>query len=190
MLPSARTRLAPFGTKAAFVGLPIRTNMLVKGDTVRDEQRYESKKTRRAMEDRLDIDTAARSDSLPVWAHGQLLLSRREPARDPGEQGRRREQKRGQELVASEPIDIFHWAAVALVTALMWAVLGYAAGTPALSRAANVTSLVFGAIGGTAHLERHRAQAAGASRRRAHRELIRPASHRRHVLTARCRAIH
>ncbi|WP_277187261.1 hypothetical protein [Caballeronia sp. BR00000012568055] len=53
-----------------------------------------------------------------------------------------------QELAAGEPIDIYHWAAVALVTALMCAVLGYAAGTPALSRAANVTSLVFGVAGG------------------------------------------
>jgi|ERR1700760_403657 hypothetical protein len=53
-----------------------------------------------------------------------------------------------QELVTGEPIDIYHWAAVALVTALMCAVLGYAAGTPALARAANVTSLVFGAMGG------------------------------------------
>src|SRR5689334_3748675 len=43
----------------------------------------------------------------------------------------------GQELAAGEAIDIYHWAAVALVTALMCAVLGYAAGTPALSRAAN-----------------------------------------------------
>ncbi|MDR5812779.1 MULTISPECIES: hypothetical protein [unclassified Caballeronia] len=52
------------------------------------------------------------------------------------------------ELAASEPIDIYHWAAVALVTALMCAVLGYAAGTPALARAANVTSFVFGTMGG------------------------------------------
>ncbi|MCG7402600.1 MULTISPECIES: hypothetical protein [Caballeronia] len=52
------------------------------------------------------------------------------------------------ELTAGEPIDIYHWAAVALVTALMCAVLGYAAGTPALARAANVTSLVFAAMGG------------------------------------------
>jgi hypothetical protein len=52
------------------------------------------------------------------------------------------------ELAASEPIDIYHWAAVALVTALMCAVLGYAAGTPALSRAAHVTSVVFGVMGG------------------------------------------
>jgi len=50
--------------------------------------------------------------------------------------------------VPGEPIDIYHWAAVALVTALMCAVLGYAAGTPALARAANVTSFVFGAMGG------------------------------------------
>jgi hypothetical protein len=54
----------------------------------------------------------------------------------------------GQELAAGESIDIYHWAAVALVTALMCAVLGYAAGTPALSRAANMTSLVFGVAGG------------------------------------------
>jgi hypothetical protein len=54
----------------------------------------------------------------------------------------------GQELAANEPIDIYHWAAVTLVTALMCAVLGYAAGTPTLARAANVTSLVFGALGG------------------------------------------
>ena len=53
-----------------------------------------------------------------------------------------------QELAAGEPIDIYHWAAVALVTALMCAVLGYAAGTATLARAANVTSLVFGATGG------------------------------------------
>ncbi|BBU27011.1 hypothetical protein BTHE68_07450 [Burkholderia sp. THE68] len=52
------------------------------------------------------------------------------------------------ELATGEPIDIYHWAAVALVTALMCAVLGYAAGTPALARAANVTSLVFAAMGG------------------------------------------
>src|ERR1700754_3298476 len=52
-----------------------------------------------------------------------------------------------QELVTGEPIDIYHWALVALVTALMCAVLGYAAGTPALSRAANVTSAVFGVLG-------------------------------------------
>ncbi len=59
-------------------------------------------------------------------------------------QGRRTDK---QELAAAEPIDIYHWAAVALVTALMCAVLGYAAGTPTLSRTANVTSLVFGAMG-------------------------------------------
>jgi hypothetical protein len=51
------------------------------------------------------------------------------------------------ELQAGEPIDIYHWAAVALVTSLMCAVLAYAAGTPTLSRASNVTSVVFGAMG-------------------------------------------
>ncbi|SAL18429.1 hypothetical protein [Caballeronia telluris] len=51
------------------------------------------------------------------------------------------------ELQTGEPIDIYHWAAVALVTSLMCAVLAYAAGTPTLSRASNVTSIVFGAMG-------------------------------------------
>jgi hypothetical protein len=54
----------------------------------------------------------------------------------------------GEELAASDSIDIYHWAAVALVTALMCAVLGYAAGTPALSRAASITSMIFGVAGG------------------------------------------
>lgn len=53
-----------------------------------------------------------------------------------------------QELQTGDPIDVYHWAAVALITALMCAVLAYAAGTPALSRAANVTSVVFGVLGG------------------------------------------
>jgi len=52
------------------------------------------------------------------------------------------------ELQTGEPIDIYHWAAVALVTALMCAGLGYAAGTPPLTRAANVTSGGFGGMGG------------------------------------------
>jgi hypothetical protein len=50
------------------------------------------------------------------------------------------------ELLAAEPINVYHWAAVALVTALMCAVLGLAAGTPGLSRAAAVTSVVFSVI--------------------------------------------
>jgi hypothetical protein len=52
------------------------------------------------------------------------------------------------ELLVSEPINLYHWAAVALVTSLMCAVLAFAAGTPALSRAASVTSAVFGMVGG------------------------------------------
>ncbi len=124
------------------------------------------------------LDTAARSDSRPVWAREQLSLSRRDLTRDSSTQSHGREQKRGQELVASEPIDIFHWAAVALVTAVMCAVLGYAAGTPALSRAANVTSLVFGVIGGTLTLSgivrRLRVRREGAFT-----ETDPPASHRR-----------
>src|ERR1700712_3476444 len=43
----------------------------------------------------------------------------------------------------AEPVNVYHWAAVALVTALMCAVLACAAGTPALSKAATVTSMVF-----------------------------------------------
>jgi uncharacterized membrane protein YtjA (UPF0391 family) len=61
------------------------------------------------------------------------------------------------ELLAPEPINVYHWAAVALVTALMCAVLGFAAGTPALSRAAGVTSVVFSVLAGALLL-------AGASR--------------------------
>jgi hypothetical protein len=78
------------------------------------------------------------------------VQSQARPARAPSAPSQGKPSAReGQELPASEPIDIFHWAAVIVVTALMCAVLGYAAGTPALSRAANVTSLVFGVIGGT-----------------------------------------
>ncbi len=65
------------------------------------------------------------------------------------------------ELQTGEPIDIYHWAAVALVTALMCAVLAYAAGTPALTRAANVTSVVFGAMGGRSCLQGSCASCAG-----------------------------
>jgi hypothetical protein len=52
------------------------------------------------------------------------------------------------ELLAAEPINVYHWAAVALVTALMCVVLACAAGTPALARAAGMTSAVFGSLGG------------------------------------------
>jgi hypothetical protein len=52
------------------------------------------------------------------------------------------------ELQTGDPIDIYHWAAVALVTALMCAVLAYGAGTATLARASNVTSVVFGVLGG------------------------------------------
>jgi hypothetical protein len=61
------------------------------------------------------------------------------------------------EILAAEPINVYHWAAVALVTALMCAVLGLAAGTPGLSRAAGVTSVVFSVVAGALLL-------AGASR--------------------------
>jgi hypothetical protein len=90
------------------------------------------------MEDFLNFETAARERT------GSRIIATR-PARarrSPATGGDRAE------LTAGEPIDIYHWAAVALVTALMCAVLGYAAGTPALARAANVTSLVFAAMGG------------------------------------------
>lgn len=52
------------------------------------------------------------------------------------------------ELPAAEPINLYHWAAVALVTALMCVVMACAAGTPTLARAASVTSVVFTALGG------------------------------------------
>jgi hypothetical protein len=93
-----------------------------------EQARYDEPRSQagRIMEELFDIEQAA--------------VERTPPTRRTG--GAR------QELPASEPIDIYHWAAVALVTALMCAVLGYAAGTPALSRAANVTSFVFGTIGG------------------------------------------
>jgi hypothetical protein len=52
------------------------------------------------------------------------------------------------ELLPAEPINVYHWAAVALVTALMGMVMACAAGTPALARAAGFTSAVFGALGG------------------------------------------
>lgn len=86
------------------------------------------------MEDFFDFDAAVQERTKPA-----------RPARAPRPRGARGDR---QELATGEPIDIYHWAAVALVTALMCAVLGYAAGTAALSRAANVTSLVFGTMGG------------------------------------------
>lgn len=51
------------------------------------------------------------------------------------------------ELLAAEPINVYHWAAVAFVTALMCVVMAWAAGTPALSHAAGLTSFVFAAFG-------------------------------------------
>lgn len=54
-----------------------------------------------------------------------------------------------EQLPSDERINVYHWAAVALVTALMCVVLACAAGTPALSKAATITSMVFGAIGVT-----------------------------------------
>ncbi|CAN7249549.1 hypothetical protein LJR034_000955 [Caballeronia sp. LjRoot34] len=52
------------------------------------------------------------------------------------------------ELLTAEPINLYHWAAVALVTALMCVVMACAAGTPTLARAASVTSAAFAALGG------------------------------------------
>lgn len=92
------------------------------------------------MEDIFDIDLSARD-------HRVSASTRRfGPAAARG--GRERPAGDRQGLATGEAIDIYHWAAVALVTALMCAVLAYAAGTPALAGAANVTSLVFGAAGG------------------------------------------
>ncbi|SAL18035.1 hypothetical protein AWB71_00782 [Caballeronia peredens] len=77
-----------------------------------------------------------------------VAYERTKPVRQGRSSSMRGSRGERQELATGEPIDIYHWAAVALVTALMCAVLGYAAGTPALSRAANVTSFVFGTMGG------------------------------------------
>ncbi|MDR5738892.1 hypothetical protein [Caballeronia sp. LZ016] len=88
------------------------------------------------MEDIFEFDIAVRDSRVSAGAARSARGGRTRP---PGD---------GKELAAGEAIDIYHWAAVALVTALMCAVLGYAAGTPALARAANVTSLVFGVAGG------------------------------------------
>jgi predicted phage tail protein len=52
------------------------------------------------------------------------------------------------ERLSAEPINVYHWAAVALVTALMCVVMACAAGTPTLAHAAGFTSAVFGALGG------------------------------------------
>jgi hypothetical protein len=52
------------------------------------------------------------------------------------------------ELLSAEPINVYHWAAVALVTALMGVVMACAAGTPALAHAAGFKSAVSGALGG------------------------------------------
>ncbi|WP_250450801.1 hypothetical protein [Caballeronia sp. ATUFL_M2_KS44] len=92
------------------------------------------------MKDIFDIDLTARDYRAPA------STSRLRTA--PATGGRERAAGDRQELATGEAIDIYHWAAVALVTALMCAVLAYAAGTPALAGAANVTSLVFGAAGG------------------------------------------
>ena len=83
-----------------------------------------------AMEDSLHFDIPAQARLLPV---------RR--ARAPQRAAER------PELLAVEPINLYHWAAVALVTALMCVVMACAAGTPTLARAASVTSVVFAALG-------------------------------------------
>lgn len=92
------------------------------------------------MEDIFDIDLSARDY--------RASASASRPASASKAGGRERPAGDRQELATGEAIDIYHWAAVALVTALMCAVLAYAAGTPALAGAANVTSLVFGVAGG------------------------------------------
>jgi hypothetical protein len=89
-----------------------------------------------AMEDFLNFD---------ISAPGRERPPRRARAGRTGRPGNAKADR--PELQAGEPIDIYHWAAVALVTSLMCAVLAYAAGTPTLSRASNVTSMVFGAMG-------------------------------------------
>jgi predicted phage tail protein len=83
------------------------------------------------MEDSLHFD-------IPVQQHVRPVRRARAPQRA----------AERSELLAAEPINLYHWAAVALVTALMCVVMMCAAGTPALARAASVTSAVFAALGG------------------------------------------
>ena len=66
------------------------------------------------------------------------------------------------ELLAAEPINVYHWAAVALVTALMCVVMACAAGTPGLARAASVTSFDLRGAGRGACAWRHAARDARA----------------------------
>jgi hypothetical protein len=84
-----------------------------------------------AMEDSLHFDIPVQSRVRPVR---RVRAPQRVPERP--------------ELLAAEPINLYHWAAVGLVTALMCVVMACAAGTPALTRAASVTSVVFAALSG------------------------------------------
>ena len=81
-------------------------------------------------------------DSLHFDIHAQARLRPVRRARAPQRAAER------PELLAIEPINLYHWAAVALVTAMMCVVMACAAGTPTLTRAASVTSAVFAALGG------------------------------------------
>jgi hypothetical protein len=84
-----------------------------------------------AMEDSLHFDIPVQSRARPVR---RARASQRAAERP--------------ELLAAEPINLYHWAAVGLVTALMCVVMACAAGTPTLTRAASVTSVVFAALSG------------------------------------------
>lgn len=84
-----------------------------------------------AMEDSLHFDIPAQSRVRPVRRARATQRAAELP-----------------ELLAAEPINLYHWAAVGLVTALMCVVMACAAGTPALTRAASVTSVVFAALSG------------------------------------------
>jgi hypothetical protein len=96
------------------------------------------------MEDSLHFDIHAQARVRPVRrARGVPRLARPQGMATGGHAGDQ------PELLLVEPINVYHWAAVALVTSLMCAVLAFAAGTPALSRASSVTSVVFGVVGGS-----------------------------------------
>src|ERR1700710_3212550 len=74
-----------------------------------------------AMEDSLHFDIPAQSRVRPVRRARALQRASERP-----------------ELLAAEPINLYHWAAVGLVTALMCVVMAFAAGAPTLTRAAPV----------------------------------------------------
>jgi hypothetical protein len=95
------------------------------------------------MEDSLHFDIHVQARVRPPRRARALPRLARQPGAAAGDQVGEQP-----ELLLADPINVYHWAAVALVTSLMCAVLAFAAGTPALSRAASATSVVSGVVGG------------------------------------------